>query len=532
MNKKFLKISALISLMLIFSFTACEMGATVESPAQYTVTFNANDGSQSPATGSQTFTAGTAQALKSVSTLGFSRSGYNFAGWATTNDASSVAYTDGASYTATADVTLYAVWAAVQNTPAESRTLSSIAVSGSPNFSVANVFFAGKTASTFALTVTATYSDSSTANVSTSSTITSTVSNTAGNVTVTYTEGGVTKTAEVTGSYYVAASDALTQTVVDNGTTSISGTSFQLVKFGDFPQTIAEDGITYSESTVYNGWYLGSDGYFYEKVQEDGYVNYYKYSNDVSVATINILSPNYLYFKVEPIEWRVLTSDYNSTGKKLLLAEKILTANVPYYGTSGSTSSRTLNDTTIYANNYKYSNIRAYLNGTKNQYVTDGGTSNTYTVDWSEKGFLQKAFTTSAQALIPTTTVDNSAASTNPDGNSTKWNSGENSYACADTSDKIFLLSEQEVTTSAYGFTEYDSDGEGNSRIRETTDYAKANRAFQDTTSGCGGYWWVRSPYFKYSSHARHVYPIGDARNCYFVEGGHIGVCPALSISF
>ncbi|MCR5284965.1 MAG: hypothetical protein K6D95_05155 [Treponema sp.] len=123
--------------------------------------------------------------------------------------------------------------------PAESRTLSSIAVSGSPNFSVANVFFAGKTASTFALTVTATYSDSSTANVSTSATVTSTVSNTAGNVTVTYTEGGVTKTAEVTGSYYVAASNVLTQTVVDNGTTTIDTNTFQLVKFGDFPQTIA-----------------------------------------------------------------------------------------------------------------------------------------------------------------------------------------------------------------------------------------------------------------------------------------------------
>lgn len=409
--------------------------------------------------------------------------------------------------------------------PAESRTLSSIAVSGSPNFSVANVFFAGKTASTFALTVTATYSDSSTANVSTSATVTSTVSNTAGNVTVTYTEGGVTKTAEVTGSYYVAASDALTQTVQDNGTTSISGTSFQLVKFGDFPQTIAESGITYSSSTVYNGWYLGSDGYFYESCSANPYGSSYRFSNNVTIA-----SGTTYYFKVEPIEWRVLKTD-NEAQTKLLLAENILTANVPYYG---STSSRTLNDTTIYANNYKYSNIRAYLNGTKNQYVTDGGTSNTYTVDWSEKGFLQKAFTTSAQALIETTSVDNSAASTNPDGNSTLWNSGENTYACADTSDKIFLLSEQEVTTSAYGFAEYNSYGEGNSRIRETTDYAKANSAYQSTTSGYGGYWWFRSPTYHSGYYARYVSNRGDADADYYytVNLGYKGVCPALSISF
>ncbi|MCR4789469.1 MAG: hypothetical protein K5839_00145, partial [Treponemataceae bacterium] len=83
-------------------------------------------------------------------------------------------------------------------------------------------------------------------------------------VTINYTENGVTKTAEVTGSYYVAASDALTQEVVANGTT---------IKFGDFPQTIAGSGITYSESTVYNGWYLGSDGYFYEACIANPYIS-------------------------------------------------------------------------------------------------------------------------------------------------------------------------------------------------------------------------------------------------------------------
>ena len=510
MNKKFLKISALISLMLIFSFTACEMGATVESPAQYTVTFNANDGSQSPATGSQTFTAGTAQALKTAATLGFSRSGYTFAGWATSNTATSAAYADGASYTANADVTLYAVWTAI--------TLSSISVSGTPS---KTVYLSGESFDSTGITVTATYSDGSTGTVTTyTNDLGTSICYNGKALTLSYTYNSDTKTVSLTGPFYIAASDALTQTVQDNGTTTISGTSFQLVKFGDFPQTIAESGITYSSSTVYNGWYLGSDGYFYEACSANPCQSSYTFSNNVTIS-----SGTTYYFKVQPIVWRVLKTD-NDARTKLLLTEKILTANVSYYGSS---SSRSLNDTTIYANNYKYSNIRAYLNGTKNQYVTDGGTSNTYTVDWSDKGFLQKAFTTSSQALIPTTTVDNSAASTTDSSGSLTQAS---SYVCVNTSDKIFLLSEQEVTTSAYGFAAYNSYGTGNARIRETTDYAKANYAYQSTTSGYGGYWWLRSPSYSGSNYARLIYYNGDADGNSSVNGSNPGVCPALSISF
>ncbi len=523
MNKKIVKISTLLSLMLIFSFMACKPEAEVETPAetesttavQYTVTFNANDGSANPATATQAFTAGTAQALKTAATLGFSKTNYAFAGWATSSDATSAAYADGASYTAEADVTLYAVWTAI--------TLSSISVSGSPKFSVDNIFFAESVASTYGLTVTATYSDSTTVDVSSSATITATVSNSAGNVTVTYTKDEITKTAEVIGSYYVAARDALTQEVLDNGTTIIDSKTFKLVKFGDFPQTIADDEITYSDSTVYNDWYLGSDGYFYEKVQENGNSTSYKYSNDVSVAEINNTSPNYLYFKVEPIEWRVLKTD-TSAKTKLLLAEKILTANVPYYKYDSSSNTRTIDEATIYPNNYKYSQIRAYLNGLN--YYND---SNTAVTTYNENGFLQKAFTTSARNLIPETEVDNSEDSTTDTGNNiTK----ATSYACDNTSDKIFLLSEEEVTTSAYGFAEYNSYGAGNARIRVTTDYAKANYAYQSTTSGYGGYWWLRSPRYDYSNYARYVLGSGNARSSDGVDSSDRGVCPALSISF
>ncbi|MBR0487873.1 MAG: hypothetical protein IJJ70_09275, partial [Treponema sp.] len=343
-------------------------------------------------------------------------------------------------------------------------------------------------------------------------------------VTVSYPVAGIEKTATINATYYVAAADALTNSPVKltDYTGTLSGGVYY--KFGDFPQTISDlEDSDYSSEPVYNGWHLGKDGYFYEKCTENAYMSSYTYSNSTTVAQSSANSEK--YFRVEPIVWRALTTDYNSTGKALLVAEKELTANVPYYG---SASDRTLNDTTIYANNYKYSNIRAYLNGRANQFVTDGGTATSYEIDWTGKGFIDVAFTSTAKDLIATTTVDNSAESTTDAGNNiTK----ATTYACANNEDKIFLLSEKEATTSDYGFTEYNVSGEGNSRIRETTDYAKANYAYQNTTSGYGVWWWLRSPRYDRSDLAFSISYTGDARYIRNVFDKYPGVVPALCVA-
>ena len=123
----------------------------------------------------------------------------------------------------------------------------------------------------------------------------------------------------------------------------------------------------------------------------------------------------------------------------------------------------------------------------------------------SNKGFLQTAFTAEAQNLIAATSVDN-------------------------TRDKIFLLSVEEATTPAYGFDSSTTSGTGNARIRVTTDFAKANYAFQSSTSGYGGWWWLRSP------------SLGDVRVCVISVAGSAnnydvagstegGIVPALTIS-
>ena len=71
----------------------------------YTVKYNANGGTGAPA--NQTKTYGKALTLSSTKPT---RTNYNFKGWGTSASATTVTYAAGASYTANAGITLYAVW--------------------------------------------------------------------------------------------------------------------------------------------------------------------------------------------------------------------------------------------------------------------------------------------------------------------------------------------------------------------------------------------------------------------------------------
>ena len=290
------------------------------------------------------------------------------------------------------------------------------------------------------------------------------------------------------------------------------------VEFGDWPQTIKAEGVyvdeTKSKTMGMFTYYLGSDGNHYVKHSDK-------------------------YYKVEPIVWRVLTEDYKapdgkSTGNALLLAEKILIGGIRYYVDS---SQRTITKETVtgtetetvpvYANNWQYSTIRAWLNG---RYEEKDSQDETYT----DKGFLQTAFTQSARDKIAPTTVDNTAASTNPASNDKQWNDGKNEYASdTPTTDKVFLLSEAEATTSEYDFDEYNKyvgdkyDTTTSTRIRVTTDYAKTTGAYQ---LFYGGWWWLRSPYYFLEDHARVIYSDGYTLNKYIVNDTSGGVVPALCI--
>ena len=465
----------------------------------YTITYEGLNGADNP----NTATSYTVES-ETITLQKATKNGYTFTGWfdAETGGNKIESIAQGS----TGAKTLYAQW-----------WTFSLQVTGTPS---KTLYYVGDSLDSTGLTVTATYSDGSSKTVSgwTVSGFSSESVSLGSKLTISYTEGGLTKTAS--GTFYVAAAEAKpTESPVKLSDSDYTGTlaGGTYYAFGDFPQTISAltGENAYTSEPVYNGWYLGSDGYFYAKCT---------YSDGTTVAQADDNSTK--YFKVEPIKWRVLNP--SAEGNKILVAESILTANIPYYG---STFNRTLNETTIYANNYEHSKIRAYLNGLSYAVKATDSAEQTTDSTYNGIGFLQTAFTNSAQSLIATTTVDNSAASTNPASNASLWNSGNNDYACDNTGDKIFLLSVKEATTSDYGFTEYNQYGEGNSRIRVTTDYAKANYANQRTTVGYGGSWWLRSPIYEFSYYAHFIDYEGTARYNTLVNAQSCGIVPALCLS-
>ncbi|MBO4507439.1 MAG: right-handed parallel beta-helix repeat-containing protein [Spirochaetaceae bacterium] len=256
--------------------------------------------------------------------------------------------------------------------------------------------------------------------------------------------------------------------------TGSAGTSGTYVLFGDWPQTIKAANVTIEEGISKQvgafTYYMGSDGAWYAKQQEKAYTSGYKYSDDTDVAQGGT---SYKYFKVKPIKWRVLTTDYNGTGKKLLFAEDVL-INYRYAASD---------------NNYVNSEIRSYING----------------------DFYNTAFSSMMQSKIVTMSVDNSVASTGD---------SSNSYVCEDTNDNVFLLSYTEATNNTYGLNNNDV------RTRRPTDFALASGTY---TYQSGSYWWSRSPRSNYSNKARiFLYSGGADGMNVFVD--YVGVVPALCL--
>ena len=174
---------------------------------------------------------------------------------------------------------------------------------------------------------------------------------------------------------------------------------------------------------------------------------------------VNGYTTNTIYwFKYEPIEWRILEQ---KDGTALLMANIILDSQQYYMD---SATNRSIDSNTVYPNNYKESDIRAWLNGT----------------------FCNTAFNADTKKIIETTTVDNSAASmpSHP-----QYDSGK--HASANTADKVFLLSWQDMLSSAYGFSSSET-AHDKARQLKGTDYAKSQGL--EVLDNGNSRWLLRTP--------------------------------------
>lgn len=605
-------------------------------PAHYTVTFNANNGTS--ATETQTFTAGTAQALTSISDLGFSKSGFYFAGWGTSADATESAYADGAEYTASADITFYALWSAMpvysvnissehgtvtpspatgiagteitlSNTPATGWQFDSYTVTaGSTNIAVVNNKFtmpgqdvtvtANFTAIDYDIEIGSITNGSVVAKIGTSTvntanygqTVTLTVTTESDNyrlntlsvtandgtsvdlagtgntrtfvmpaqsVTVSSTfdskhtitlptsiEGGIL-TSNVTSAFegdtvtltitpqtrhYIVQSLTATNTTVNGtgntrtfvmpaqdvnvnitfnfsfvGTTykevdtqTINGVTYDIVELGDWPQTglPADSTITVDETiSVVRGMFTyckGSDGEWYTK---------YENTNNT-----------FVWFKVEPIRWRVLTTNYDGSGKKLLFSEVILMTEKFYDYNNNLLRYCGSEYMQWKSSNYNVSRIRACLNGLS--YTRKGGFGNSdpeYEVsDFVNKGVLHTAFTTEAIGMIADTSVKNETANV------------ENNrlLPSVTTVDKIFILSENEASSSEYNILA--------SSLHKTTDFTKATGLTDNS-------YWLRTP-DPSTNYSNKFVIFRDWHNAYGISqkgcgcGNSLGIVPALCL--
>ena len=237
-----------------------------------------------------------------------------------------------------------------------------------------------------------------------------------------------------------------------------------------------------------NGWYL-YDGEYYAKVVAKPYdSSSYKFDNGTTI----VRGTTY-WFKCEPITWNVLS---NKSGEYYILSSLLLDAH-RYYD---STSSRTIGGKTVYANNYEYSDIHTWLNS----------------------DFFDSAFAL-GNSHIQTTTVNNRASTTNSD---------YNSYACANTEDKVFLPSYRDYINSSYGFS--DSTSSTNTRYCRTTDWARARRAWYSTSSSYlyNGYYWTRSPRSDHTYSAwcvNHDGYVDETKR--YVDTMFVSVRPAIKIA-
>lgn len=263
--------------------------------------------------------------------------------------------------------------------------------------------------------------------------------------------------------------------------------------FGSYPQTRVTNGTTISSLNsqsaswkslgFYSGsgsWNTANQGSFaqycditYGGVKYRG-VKFTAYRPDSTIyATSTASNPGSLYpqyengyrinttywFKYEPLKWRVLNP---STGLIICLSaidsqafnNQVDYQNNKYYNQN--------NSTTYYASDYTHSSIRTWLNNT----------------------FYSTAFSSTEQAKLISTSIANKGIY------SLTGNTSHTDLDFANTTDKVFLPSYDEMIDTSKGYQQYPGDKDS-LRQRQGTDYAKCMGIKVNTNTY--SYWRLRT---------------------------------------
>lgn len=280
------------------------------------------------------------------------------------------------------------------------------------------------------------------------------------------------------------------------GITPVIDLSNNTISYGLYPQSVVDSNDSIVEElnklskTTSCGWYLYNNEYYAKLIAYPEGANY-TFDNNTTIK-----KGTAYWFKCEPIVWNILEKNAN----EYFVVSSVL-LDIKHY--SGYSYYQTIDEQKIDSCNYKYSDIRAWLNN----------------------NFYNSAFALGNEHIL-ITNVDNSASTThNP----------ENQFACENTQDKVFLLSYQDYINSSYGFST--STYSASTRYCRTTDWTRAKGAHIESTHGQNGCYWTRSPSSGYTITSSSDYSssawditVDGALSSGSVTTGRMSVRPAITI--
>ncbi len=280
--------------------------------------------------------------------------------------------------------------------------------------------------------------------------------------------------------------------------------NFTYVDFGRFPQHILEDQRTVSElkTKIANGTLTPDPVTGIYTYQNTLYVKATAkpYQNDAKTYRANFSNNEEVkagedyFFIVEPIRWRVLSGDPTKEEEVLLLSEDVLSAGL----FRADTTVRSFEGSTVYANNWEYSDLREFLN----------------------TGFYDEAFKKGERDFIVSTTIDTGSKTAH-------FERYANGKPCVD---KVFLLSYADTANRSYGWNHW-TITEDTRKIGKATDYAKALGAYASLNDGAehdAAHWWLRSA-GDFEGRASVTSAIGTV-GTYSVDCTSIGIRPAITV--